>query len=151
MTCSYAIGELSWRTGVKVTTIRYYEQNGLLREPERAESGHRRYDQAALERLGFIRQARLLGFDLAAIGELLGLAADPDRPCEAVDAIARRHVNEIDGRIRQLTALKSELERVIAGCGSDRVGDCHVLQSISRRDARPEGGAPAPGAVAVRG
>jgi DNA-binding transcriptional MerR regulator len=136
MESTYAIGALSRRTGVKVTTIRYYELNGLLPEPDRAESGHRRYDEAALERLGFIRQARLLGFELSAIRELLDLAADPHRPCEAVDTIAKRHVGEIEGRIRQLSALKAELVRVIEGCGSERVGNCHVLQSISNRSAR---------------
>ncbi|WP_421857285.1 MerR family transcriptional regulator [Oceanicaulis sp.] len=135
MTRTYAIGELSRRTGVKVTTIRYYEQNGLLAAPERAESGHRRYDAAALERLGFIRQSRLLGFDLSAIRELLELSSDPDRPCQAVDEIARRHAAGIEDRIRQLSALKSELDRVIDGCGHRRVGDCHVLQSIADRTA----------------
>ena len=132
----YAIGELSRRTGVKVTTIRYYEQNALLPEPDRTQSGHRRYTAAALERLGFIRQARLLGFDLDEIRELLELAADPDRPCEAVDSIARRHVREIEARITQLSALKAELERVVDGCGSHRVGDCKVLQSIAERAER---------------
>jgi len=136
MTRTYAIGELSRRTDVKVTTIRYYEQNGLLPEPDRAESGYRRYDEAALERLDFIRQSRLLGFDLAAIRELLDLADDPDRPCEAVDDIAKRHVADIEDRIRQLTKLKTELVRVINGCGSERVGDCHVLQSIAGRQTK---------------
>jgi len=139
MTRTYAIGELSRRTGVKVTTIRYYEQNGLLPEPDRAESGHRRYDDASLERLAFIRQSRLLGFELAAIRELLDLANHPDRPCEAVDDIAKRHVNGIESRIRQLSALKAELVRVIDGCGSERISDCHVLQSIADQETKEAG------------
>jgi DNA-binding transcriptional MerR regulator len=133
MTRTYAIGALSRRTGVKVTTIRYYEQNGLIAEPERTPSGHRRYNDAAFERLGFIRQARRLGFDLTAIRELLDLAANPNRPCNAVDIIARRHVDEITLRIQRLSALRSELQRVLDTCASGRIGDCHVLQSIADR------------------
>lgn len=133
MTRTYAIGDLSRRTGVKVTTIRYYEQNGLMPKPDRAASGHRRYDEAALERLGFIKQARELGFDLSSIRELLDLAGDPDRPCAAVDTIAQRHVEEITGRIARLTALKTELERVLNACASERIGECRVLQSIGAR------------------
>lgn len=130
---SYPIGELSRRTGVKVTTIRYYEQNGLMPEPDRTPSGHRRYGEEALERLAFIRQARDLGFDLVSIRELLDLAADPDRPCAAVDSIARRHAAEIETRIARLSALKTELERVLGDCARGRVGDCNVLQAISDR------------------
>ncbi|SDL82388.1 MerR family transcriptional regulator [Maricaulis salignorans] len=139
MTRTYAIGELSRRTGVKVTTIRYYEQNGLIAEPERATSGHRRYDDAALERLGFIRQARQLGFDPTAIRELLDLAADPNRPCTAVDIIAKHHVDEITIRIQHLSALRNELQRVLDNCGSGRIGDCHVLQSIADRTGHKQG------------
>ncbi|XBQ17357.1 MAG: helix-turn-helix domain-containing protein [Oceanicaulis sp.] len=131
MSRSYAIGDISRLTGVKVTTIRYYEQNGLMAEPERAASGHRRYDEMALERLGFIRQARELGFDLSSIRELLDLAADPDRPCVAVDTIAQRHMDAIACKIARLTALKGELERVLHACASERVGDCRVLESIA--------------------
>ena len=130
---SYPIGELSRRTGVKVTTIRYYEQNGLMPEPDRAPSGHRRYGEDSLERLGFIRQARGLGFDLVSIRELLDLAADPERSCAAVDGIARRHAAQIETRIRRLSVLKAELERVLGDCARGRVGDCNVLQAISDR------------------
>ncbi|GJL96263.1 MAG: MerR family transcriptional regulator [Hyphobacterium sp.] len=137
MAGTYTIGDLSRRTGVKVTTIRYYEQSGLLPEPQRAASGHRRYDNAALERLGFIRQSRLLGFEPTAIRELLELSAKPDRPCEAVDSIAKRHARDIEDRIQQLSALKAELDRVIDGCGQRKVGDCNVLQSIAGRMPDP--------------
>jgi DNA-binding transcriptional MerR regulator len=135
MTRTYAIGDLSRRTGVKITTIRYYEQNGLMSEPERAASGHRRYSEAALERLGFIKQARELGFDQASVRELLDLGEDPDRPCAAVDTIAQRHVDTIADRIEKLTSLKAELERVLDACASERVGECRVLQSIGARNA----------------
>src|SRR3546814_20582317 len=67
------IGTLARRTGTKVQTIRYYEQVGLMPEPGRSEGGQRRYGDAELDRLSFIRHARQLGFPLDAIRELLNL------------------------------------------------------------------------------
>jgi len=84
----YAIGELSRRTGVKVPTIRYYEQMGLISAPDRSEGNQRRYERADLERLTFIRHARDLGFPIEAIRELLSLSRHPDEPCERADHIA---------------------------------------------------------------
>ena len=62
-----AIGELSRRTGVKATTIRFYEAEGLLPPALRSEGGHRVFGLAHLRRLGFIRHARELGFAMPAI------------------------------------------------------------------------------------
>jgi DNA-binding transcriptional MerR regulator len=76
-----SIGALSKRVGVKIPTIRYYEQVGLLPEPERSESNQRRYDGGGVDRLGFIRHARDLGFSIQAIRELIYLSEQPDRSC----------------------------------------------------------------------
>ena len=72
------IGTLGRKTGTKVQTIRYYEQIGLIPEPGRTEGGQRRYGDAALDRLSFIRHARELGFPLQAIRDLLSLTDNPD-------------------------------------------------------------------------
>ena len=100
-----SIGELARRSGVRVTTIRYYEQAGLLPVPVRTEGHQRRYGRAAVGRLNFIRHARELGFEVAAVRELLALSEQPYRPCAEVDSIARRHVADIDRRIAQLSTL----------------------------------------------
>lgn len=76
-----SIGELSRRTQVKVPTIRYYEQVGLLRTPPRAEGQQRRYEVADVARLKFVRHARDLGFEVEAIRELLALTANPAHSC----------------------------------------------------------------------
>ena len=78
-----AIGELSRRTGVKVPTIRYYEQIGLLSQPARTEGQQRRYGRNDVDRLNFIRHARELGFEVGAIRELLSLAQQSDKSCAA--------------------------------------------------------------------
>lgn len=124
------IGELSRLSGVKVPTIRYYEQVGLMPEPPRTEGKQRRYGAAELSRLNFIRHARDLGFEVEAIRELLALSENPDQSCAEADAIARRHMAAVDRRIAQLTALRGELQRMVEECSHGRVGDCRVIQVL---------------------
>jgi Cu(I)-responsive transcriptional regulator len=125
-----AIGTLATRTGTKVQTIRYYEQIGLMPEPERTTGGQRRYDESQLDRLAFIRHARQLGFSLEAIRELLELSDDPDRSCAQVDAVAQRQLHEVEARIARLEALRGELHRMITACNADRVADCRILEVL---------------------
>ena len=124
------IGKLGKASGVKAPTIRYYEQIGLLPAPDRSEGGQRLYERKDLERLAFIRHARDLGFPLEAIRELLGLSDNPARSCEAADAIARRQLAAVNARIRRLTALREELERMLHDCASGTIADCRVIEVL---------------------
>jgi len=124
------IGKLAQAAGVKVPTIRYYEQIGLLPEPGRSAGNQRLYDRQALERLAFIRHARELGFPLGAIRELLGLADDPEQSCASADRIARRQLAAVEARIARLVALKRELERMINHCAQGKVADCRVIETL---------------------
>ncbi|GEO97866.1 MerR family transcriptional regulator [Methylobacterium haplocladii] len=126
-----SIGELSRQTGVKVPTIRYYESVGLMPEPPRTTGSQRRYGEAEVVRLNFIRHSRELGFEVDAIRELLTLNAHPERSCAEVDTIARRHLAEVDRRIEKLEGLRDELSRMIAECGQGRVGECRVIETLS--------------------
>jgi Cu(I)-responsive transcriptional regulator len=127
----FPIGELARRTKVKVPTIRYYEQIGLLPPPPRTEGQQRRYDQGHVARLNFIRHARELGFEIEAIRELLTMSAKPNQSCAEVDEIARRHVAEIDRRIAHLTMLRTELQRTVDECGRGRVCECRVIETLA--------------------
>jgi len=124
------IGTLATRTGSKVQTIRYYEQIGLMPEPERTEGGQRRYSAAGLDRLAFIRHARDLGFSLDAIRELLGLSDRPDQSCADIDAIAQRQLKDVEARIIRLEALRGELKRMIGQCSGGVVSQCRVLEVL---------------------
>lgn len=141
------IGKLSVATGVKIPTIRFYEQIGLLPEPPRTASDRRLYDDEALQRLSFIRHARQLGFDLDAIRSLLDLADHPDRPCDEANIIAERHLVDVSEKIAQLQALRSELRRMTAECAGGRVSACKVIEALHDHDlcaaghGRMEGGA----------
>lgn len=125
------IGKLASATGVKVTTIRYYECIDLLPEPDRSKSGQRLYDQNAVERLAFIRHARDLGFSVKTVRELISLQVEPDRDCAVVDQIARRQLGEVRRRLTQLEALEAELKRMVSACEGGRIGTCSVLASLS--------------------
>lgn len=128
------IGKLSAAVGVKVPTIRYYEEIGLLPEAERSAGNQRLYSKAAQERLGFIRHARELGFPLEAIRELLSLSDHPDEACGAVDEIAARQLEAVKARIVRLEALKDELERMLAHQGSGKIASCRVIEVLGNHE-----------------
>lgn len=125
-----SIGRLGQAAAVKVPAIRYYEQIGLLPEPDRSAGNQRLYPKATLERLSFIRHARELGFPLEAIRDLLSLSDRPDHPFGAVDDIARAQLAATRARIERLRALETELEQMLAQCASGTVSDCRVIESL---------------------
>lgn len=124
------IGAMARKTGTKVQTIRYYEQIGLMPEPDRTDGGQRRYGDAALDRLSFVRHARQLGFSLDAIRELLDLSDNPGTSCADVDAIARRQLKQVEQRLSRLEALRTELKRMVHECTGGRTADCRVLEVL---------------------
>ena len=136
------IGGLARSSGVKVTTIRYYESIGLIDPPDRSDGGQRLYDKAATLRMTFIRHARDLGFSLDAIRELIALSSNRERSCATIDEIARRHAADIRHRIKRLKALEREMERMIKSCSVDKVADCRVLAVLADHDlcAMPDHG-----------
>lgn len=125
------IGDLARRTEVKVPTIRYYEQIGLLPPPARTEGNQRRYGPSEVKRLNFIRHARELGFEIEDIRQLLALSEEPQESCHQVDSIARHHLDEIDLRIGRLEALRAELQRMVGECGHGRVCECRIIEVIA--------------------
>ena len=125
-----SIGALAKRTGVKVPTIRYYEQVGLLDEPGRTTGNQRRYGERDAERSGFIRHARDLGFPIKAIQELIGLSEHLDRPCQDANRIADEQLADVRVRIASLRRLETELERIASGCSADSARHCYVLKAL---------------------
>ncbi|QFQ87766.1 MerR family DNA-binding protein [Paracoccus kondratievae] len=126
----FSIGRLSAATGVKVPTIRYYEQIGLLPEPERTGGNQRLYTRKMQERLAFIRHARDLGFPLEAIRELLSLSDQPGESCHTADEIAIRQLAEVEARIARLAALRDELRRMLDHCASHTIAECRVIEVL---------------------
>lgn len=126
------IGTLAERTGVKVETIRYYEQVGLLPPPERSEGNQRRYGRRHVERLAFIKHARDLGFAVDAIRTLLRLSDNPAMACDDAHAIAVAHLDEVRHKIARLRSLEKELERIAATCsGGVAACDCAIIEALA--------------------
>ncbi|MDG3576958.1 MULTISPECIES: MerR family transcriptional regulator [Rhizobium] len=128
------IGELSKTTGVKVTTIRYYEQMGLVSHSGRSGGNQRRYSAAEQDRLSFIRHARDLGLTLEAIRELIDLSQDPELPCAEADRIAAEQLATVREKIARLKKLEAELERISTQCNASQIRDCYVIRALANHD-----------------
>ena len=125
------IGKLAASADVKVPTIRFYEQIGLLPEPMRTHSDRRVYEPAAVRRLAFIKHARQLGFPIEAIRTLLDLADHPERSCEDANTLAQEQLTAVETKIAQLEALRGELRRMVAAGCQGVAGDCRVIETLA--------------------
>ena len=125
------IGKLSAATGVKIPTIRFYEQIGLLPEPERTSSDRRVYGERDERRLAFIKHARQLGFSVDAIRNLLDLSDHPERPCDQANALAAAQLQAVEAKIRQLKALRGELSRMVDAACKGQASACRVIEALS--------------------
>ncbi|MGV3548647.1 MerR family transcriptional regulator [Rhizobium sp.] len=125
------IGRLASATGTNIETIRYYERSGILPRPSRTDGNYRSYDPEHLNRLSFIRRARDLGFSIDQIKTLLTLSDDRTQSCAAVDDIAKVHREEVERKIKDLQALKTELDRIVDTCRCGTVAECRIIESLS--------------------
>lgn len=125
------IGELSQHTGVNVETIRYYERVGVLPVPTRQSNGRRSYAAVDAQRLGFIRHARELGFDLVDVRTLLALQEQPEASCEDASRIAQVQLDAVETRLARLLSLREELARMIGECRLGMVAECRVIEALA--------------------
>lgn len=133
-------GEVAREAGVNVQTLRYYEREGLLREPPRRESGYRVYGPEAVRIVRFIKRAQELGFSLAEVESLIELAHGGPESCEAARALAEHRMAELERRIADLTAMRDSLQRLVATCAMPRgQRECPVMQSIESAVGSGEG------------
>jgi DNA-binding transcriptional MerR regulator len=102
-----------------------------LPKPRRTSGNYRSYAADHLQRLGFIRRARELGFSIEDVRELLKLAANSERPCEEVDQLVARHLETTERKIEALTRLRRELRGTSKSCKGGRVAECRVIQALS--------------------
>lgn len=129
------IGGLARAGGVGIETVRYYQRRGLLRIPPRGESGSldggiRRYGEADIGRLHFIRSAQAAGFTLEQIAELLALDATEDR--SRVRALAQERVAALDAKIAEMQAARDALQRLSHACGAGTSGPCPIIAAFER-------------------
>jgi MerR family copper efflux transcriptional regulator len=125
-----SIGQLAKRAGVAIDTVRYYERDGLLSPSGRLPSGYRRYGEAELKRLRFIRRAKALGFSLADIRVLLSLSRE--RNVAKVKRAAQTRLADVESRIHELERIRNGLQTLIAACpGHGDAANCPILAALS--------------------
>ncbi|MBL8820750.1 MAG: MerR family DNA-binding protein [Planctomyces sp.] len=129
------IGEVAKQSEVGIETIRFYERQGLLAEPERRPSGYRQYDESVVARLLFIRRAKELGFTLSEIKELIGLWFDVSTRCVHVRQRAEQKITDIEDKIQSLKKMKQSLKKIISQCENrDAVNECPLWLGLERRN-----------------
>jgi len=134
------IGELSHRSGVSTSALRYYESQGLIGS-ERTSGNQRRYRRAVLRRVAFVRSAQRVGLTLEEIAEALGTLPEGRTPTRADWArLSRSWRPRIDAQIERLERLRDKLDGCI-GCG------CLSLKTCSLQNPEDEVAPRGPGAV----
>lgn len=125
------IGELAKQTGVRVSTLRYYEQIGLL-SAQRSESGYRQFAPEAVQRVQFILHARSLGFTLREIRRILNLPCEDGSRCAQVARMVERRIATIEKKITLLQSRRNALLEALARWqtgNTDYSSDCAILDS----------------------
>jgi DNA-binding transcriptional MerR regulator len=129
------IGALARLADCSVATIRYYEKIGLMRPAVRRAGGHRMFAETDLRRLAFIRRCRALGFAIEQIEELLALAERRDGDCGAARDIARRQLDKVHRRQRELSLLEHDIKQMVEECSAQCAGgpaqDCTILADLA--------------------
>ena len=131
------IGDLAKATGTQVVTIRYYEKEGLLRQPERTGSGYRLYSEDDVERLHFIRRCRQHGMNLAEIRDLLAFRDSPAPSCAWINELVEKHIANVQEQIDSLLVLKAHLEALRHSCSGDRGQGCGIINSLGHGSSCP--------------
>lgn len=127
---SMNIGDAAQASGVSAKMIRHYEEIGLVPKVARTDAGYRIYSERDVHLLRFIRQARVLGFSMKQIADLMGLWLDQSRPSRKVKQLANEHIAELDAKIHELQAMKSTLQHLAHDCHGDNRPDCPILDAL---------------------
>ena len=121
------IGKFAEAADVGIETVRFYQRRGLLGTPAKG-GGIRRYGDADVRRLRFIRMAQRAGFTLEEIRELLALDSSRDR--RRARELARARIARLDEQIAQMQRARDWLRKLARRCSSSASGPCPILSSF---------------------
>ena len=127
----FNIGQAASQSGVSAKMTRHYESLGLLPAVHRTDAGYRQYGDAQIHTLRFIRRARLLGFSMAEIAELLKLWQNKQRASADVKRIALAHVADLERRIAEMQAMRETLQQLAHCCQGDHRPACPILSELA--------------------
>lgn len=137
------IGSLAKLAGVNIQTIRFYERERLLPEPERTRSGYRRYAESDLDHVRFIKDWQEMGFSLKEIRQLINLhrlvAALPRRTrgrsgeMGKIAVIARERLKCVDEKLRLLRAMRKQLSAMLGQIEGTEILTCPAPRRLRGR------------------
>ncbi|MCI4658481.1 heavy metal-responsive transcriptional regulator [Cryobacterium zhongshanensis] len=120
------IRDLATASGATAQTIRFYERRGLLDPAEREGNGYRRYDDAALSRLRFIRSAQTAGLTLTEIGSIITVREAGEVPCGHVSDLLAAKLADVHRHQQELALLETELRHLIEASQSLDPNNCEA-------------------------
>lgn len=134
------IGDVAERTGTTAPTIRYYEAIALLPRADRQGGGQRRYSEADVRRLTFIRRCRDFGFGVEQVRALVALVEDPTRDCVEARDLAHAHLTTVRAKIAELRALEREItvfaEQCDTLCAGGPGAKCVPLTQLTTQNGK---------------
>ena len=130
------IGELAQKAEVNIDTVRYYERQGLLPEPQRLRSGYRQYALGDVSRLRFVRRAKALGFTLQEIGKLLELSSHSGKDMAGMKTTAMEKLADVEEKLTELTRIRDGLKMLVDSCpGHGALEQCPILNALAEDPA----------------
>lgn len=129
------IGELAKQAGISVSTVRFYEAQGLMPKPDTRESGYREYEENDLDRLRLILTAKGQRFPLRLIRSVLSALDNEPEPCEDIAGIVEQRLKTIGREIRDLQRLKAHLEAQLMAWKRGELPTAQCLCAILQTDA----------------
>jgi DNA-binding transcriptional MerR regulator len=128
------IGKIASAASVSTDRLRYYEREGLLGPAAKSKGGYRLYDQDAVRRVRFIKEAQNCGFTLTEIRALLELRASDSACCRDVRRVALEKKLQLQAKIKAMQAMSKALDHLISTCSneSDPLDRCPILTAFER-------------------
>ena len=133
----YRIGEVAKIAGVHVETVRFYERQGIIRQPAKPPMGIRRYSSENINRIRFVKHAQALGFTLHEVKDLLALRTAGSSSCGRVQAQAAGKLKLVQEKLAALQRLEKTLTSFLEECGRPKrstTEECPVLQALEAED-----------------
>lgn len=125
------IGAFAEAAGVNIETIRFYQRKGLLSEPYKPPGGIRRYGEADVTRVRFVKTAQRLGFSLDEIAELLRL--EDGTHCGEASMLAERKLEDVREKLADLARMETVLSKLVRACHARRGSiSCPLIASLQR-------------------
>ena len=130
----FTISKLASLTSVSSDTLRYYEDERLIKPARRTLAGYRLYDDDSTRRIHFIKHAQACGFTLSEIRELLALRGRDRVSCGDVRKRAVEKKLQIEARIRAMKAMSKALDQLIADCANATrpVRECTIMAVLEQ-------------------